>query len=53
MRCALLERRDVLVFAVDRLEVEVLLQAGEVVVVLLVEIGDEAVDPLPVRVELA
>src|SRR5205085_9702346 len=47
-----LERCDVLVLAVDRLEVEVLLQAGEVVVVLLVEVSDEAVDPLPVRVEL-
>ena len=48
----LLERRDVLVLAVDRLEVEVVLQACEVVVVLLVEVRDEAVDPLPVRVEL-
>ena len=47
-----LERRDVLVLAVDRLELELLLQAGVVVVVLLVEVRDEAVDPLPVLVQL-
>ena len=38
---------------VDRVEVEVVLQPGEVVVVLLVEVGDEAVDALAVRVQLA
>ena len=47
-----LETRDVLVVPVDRVQVEVLLQPGEVVVVLLVEVGDEAVDAFPVRVEL-
>src|SRR5207253_6083837 len=51
-RLCALERRHVLVIAVDGLEVEVHLQAREVLVVLLVERGDEAVDALAVAVEL-
>src|SRR5579872_1154124 len=46
----LLEGRHVLVLAVDRLEVEVGLQARVVLVVLLVEVGDETVDALAVCV---
>ena len=48
----LVEARDVFVLPVDRFQVEVVLQPGEVVVVLLVEIRDEAVDTLPVRIQL-
>src|SRR5205085_7592910 len=46
------DRAHVLVIAVDVLAGEVLLQAREVLVVLLVERGDEAVDALAVAVEL-
>ena len=46
------ETRDVLVPPVDRVEVEVLFQPRKVVVVLLVEVGDEAIDALAVRVQL-
>ena len=49
----LLERHHVLVSRVDRLEVEIVLQAREVLVVLLVDVRDEPVDPLAVRVDLA
>ena len=52
-RAGLLERRQVGVPVVDRHEVECLLQAGEVEVVLLVELGDEAIDALAVLVELS
>ena len=48
-----LELRQVLVAPVDLLELERLLVAGEVQVVLLVELGDEAVGVVPERVELA
>ena len=47
-----LERRQVLVALVDRLELELVLQAGEVEVVLLVELGDEAVGVLAITVEI-
>ncbi len=49
----LVERRDVLVPPVHRFEVEVLIETGEVVVVHLVEVGDETVDALAVCVQLA
>ncbi len=49
----LLERGHVLVPRVDRLEVEIVLQAREVLVVLLVDLRDEAIDPLAVGVEVA
>ncbi len=47
------EARQVLVALVHLLDVEALLLSGEVEVVLLVEIGDEAVGALAERVELA
>jgi hypothetical protein len=37
---------------VDRLELELVLQAGEVKVVLLVELGDEAVGVLAITIEI-
>ena len=57
-RCALhllrcLELRQLVVALVDLLDVERLLQAREVEVVLLVELGDEAVAAIAERVELA
>jgi hypothetical protein len=47
-----LELCQILVALVDRLELESLLQTGEVEVVLLVELGDEPVGVLAVRIEL-
>jgi hypothetical protein len=47
-----LERRQVLVALVDRLELDLVLQAGEVEVVLLVELGDDAVGVLAITVEI-
>src|SRR5207244_433651 len=47
-----LERRQVLVALVDRLELELVLQAGEMEVVLLVELGDEAIGVLAITVEI-
>ena len=47
-----LDRRQVGVARVDRLQLEVVLEPGEVVVVLLVEVGDEAVGAVPVAVEV-
>ena len=47
------ELRQLLVALVDLLELERLLVAGEVEVVLLVELGDEAVGLVAERVELA
>jgi hypothetical protein len=46
------ERRQILVALVDRLELELVLQAGKVEVVLLVELGDETVGVLAVCVEV-
>ena len=53
MPCAVSSCRQVFVALVDLLDVEALLLAGEVEVVLLVEIGDEPVAPLAERVEVA
>ena len=47
-----LELRQVLVALVNRLELEPVLQTGKVEVVLLVELGDEAVGVLAVALEL-
>ena len=50
---ALLERRELGVAVVDRLQVERVLEARVVQVVLLVELGDEPIDAVAVGVELA
>src|SRR5439155_20389038 len=47
-----LQLRQVLVALVDRLELELVLQAGEVEVVLLVELGDEMIGVFAVAVEI-
>ncbi len=47
-----LERRQILVALIDRLELQPVLQPGEVEVVLLVELRDEAVGVLAIIVEI-